>query len=71
MKGKRVLRVFQFACIATTALILFAFKFGFMSLSAVFSAEFPIGFISGVAFSVLVYLLICWIDPSSRPRGRS
>lgn len=64
-----MIRLIQIACIAVTAAILFAFRQAFMSLQNYFSADFPIGFIAGFAFAALLYGVICWIDPSSRPRG--
>lgn len=30
---------------------------------------FTRGFIAGIAFTVVMYGLACWIDPASRPRG--
>lgn len=63
------LRIVQITCIVVTAAILCAIGYLFRSLDTVFSAEFPIGFLAGFAFAALLYLLICWIDPSSRPRG--
>lgn len=64
-----MIRIIQIACIAVTALVLFAFRESFLSLKAWFGPDFPIGFIAGMAFAVAVYLLIIWVDPSSRPRG--
>ena len=66
-----MLRVFQFACIATTALILYALMSGFDVLSRFFGEGFDWGVVVGGFFTIAVYLLICWVDPSSRPRGRS
>lgn len=64
-----MLRLIQITCIVVTAAILYGLGQGFKALSSFFSADFPIGFIAGFAFAALLYLLICWIDPSSRPRG--
>lgn len=64
-----VIRIAQVACIVLTAVALYAIGRAFMSLSLVFSADFPIGFICGALFVMGMYGLICWVDPSSRPRG--
>jgi len=64
-----MIRLIQIACIVVTVAILFAFRQAFMSLQNYFSADFPIGFICGIIFAAAVYGIICWIDPSSRPRG--
>jgi amino acid transporter len=64
-------RVLQIICIVLTALILFALREAFMSLRGWFGPDFPFGFISGFLFAAALYGVICWIDPSSRPRGSS
>lgn len=64
-----MIRVVQILCIVVTAAILYGLWKAFMSLRLVFSAEFPLGFMAGLLFAVGIYLLITWIDPSSRPRG--
>lgn len=64
-----MIRFVQIACIAVTALVLFAFRESFLSLRVWFGPDFPIGFLCGAFFMMVVYLLIIWVDPSSRPRG--
>jgi len=64
-----MIRIVQIVCIVVTAAILIFIGKTFLSLADIFSRDFPIGFIAGFAFAALLYLLICWIDPSSRPRG--
>lgn len=64
-----MLRLVQIACIVVTAFILWGVKSGFQSLASWGGPVFVNGFLAGAAFMVGLYLLICWIDPSSRPRG--
>lgn len=64
-----MIRVVQILCIVVTAAIMYGLWKAFMSLRTVFSVDFPIGFMAGLLFAVCIYLLIIWIDPSSRPRG--
>jgi hypothetical protein len=44
--------------------VLVAIHQGFMSLSNVFSSDFPMGFIAGCAFCAGLYYLIQWLEPS-------
>jgi hypothetical protein len=69
MGPQMTLRLIQFACIAITAVIVWAIGYGFRSLSSAFSSDFPVGFMAGAFFAAALYGVICWIDPSSRPRG--
>jgi len=50
---------------------LYALMSGFDVLSRFFGEGFDWGVVVGGFFTIAVYLLICWVDPSSRPRGRS
>jgi hypothetical protein len=53
------------------ATVLVSLNRGFKSLDAYFSSDFAVGFLAGVAFLALVYGLVIWLDPASRPRGSS
>lgn len=65
-----MIRIIQIACIVITAAILFAFRQAFYAFGNLFDGPgFPIGFLTGAIFVIAAYLFICWIDPSSRPRG--
>ena len=65
-----MIRLIQIACIVVTAAILFAFRQAFYAAANLFEGPgFPVGFIGGVLFAAALYGVICWIDPSSRPRG--
>lgn len=66
-----MIRIVQFACVAVTVLILFALREAFYSTAAIFGPGFGWGFGLGLFFALAVYGLICWLDPSSRPRGSS
>ena len=67
--GRRFGPVVQLACIALTALLLFGLREGAHVLDDVFGPGFVWGNIFGAGFVILLYLVICWFDPSSRPRG--
>lgn len=67
--GRRFGPVAQVACIALTAALLFGLREGAHVLDDVFGPGFVWGNIFGACFIILLYLVICWIDPSSRPRG--
>jgi len=64
-----MIRIVQIACIAVTALILWGLKSFLQATSEWGGPVFDVGFLSGMAFTVAAYLLIIWVDPSSRPRG--
>lgn len=64
-----MIRIVQIACIAVTALILYAIGKGTDVLGSYFGEGFDPGFVFGMLFAVAGYLLIIWVDPSSRPRG--
>ncbi len=64
-----MLRVVQFTCIAITALILWGLKSFLQATFQWGGPGFVDGFLFGMLFAVAGYLLIIWIDPSSRPRG--
>jgi len=66
-----MLRLVQIACIAITAAILYSLGAISDWFANYFGDGFDPGFVLGVVFAVLVYLFICWLDPSSRPRGSS
>lgn len=64
-----LVRLLQITAIALTGLILFGLKEGAEALGDVFGPGFAAGNLFGAGFIIVAYLLICWIDPSSRPRG--
>jgi amino acid transporter len=65
-----MIRLIQIACIVVTVAILFAFRQAFYAFGNLFEGPgFGWGFGGGIFFTIAVYLFICWIDPSSRPRG--
>lgn len=64
-----MIRLVQIACIAITAGILWAIMSGVDLVRYVVGDTFDAGFVVGMAYLAAVYLLICWLDPSSRPRG--
>ncbi|MDQ0558681.1 hypothetical protein QO004_000456 [Rhizobium mesoamericanum] len=64
-----MLRLVQIACIVITVAFTYGVVKGFDSLRYVIGNDFSGGFIVGVLFVVALYLVICWLDPSSRPRG--
>lgn len=64
-----MIRLLQIGCIIATTALLYAVVSGVDSLRYVVGDDFEGGVIVGVLFVVALYLLICWIDPSSRPRG--
>lgn len=60
----------QIFCALLLIAVLLGFKAGFIAIANLFDGPgFPIGFLVGLFFAVIMYGLICWIDPSSRPRG--
>ncbi len=66
-----MIRIVQIACIAVTALVLYGVKVGLTSVFNVGGPGFPAGFLFGIVVCFAVYGVICWVDPSSRPRGSS
>jgi hypothetical protein len=66
-----MIRIVQIACVALLALVLYGVRVGFEHLFDWGGPGFVDGFIVGVLMCFAVYGLICWIDPSSRPRGSS
>lgn len=66
-----MIRVLQVGCVVALVAVLWAVKSG---LGAVFTwggPGFVDGFLFGAGFMIAVYLLIIWVDPSSRPRKSS
>lgn len=63
------LRFVQIACIVITAGILFLVGRGLLLAADWGGPGFIDGALFGAGFVIAVYLLICWLDPSSRPRG--
>lgn len=63
--------VVQIACVAVTALVLFALRNAFYATADIFGPGFGWGVTFGILFAFAMYGIICWIDPSSRPRGTS
>ncbi|MBP2442838.1 hypothetical protein JOH51_000277 [Rhizobium leguminosarum] len=64
-----MIRVIQIACIIATTALLYAVVSGVDALRYVVGEDYDGGVIAGVLYVIGLYLLICWIDPSSRPRG--
>lgn len=64
-----MIRVLQIACIIATTALLYAVVSGVFALRYVIGDDFEGGLIVGALFVIVLYLLICWVDPSSRPRG--
>ena len=64
-----MIRIVQIACIAVTAAVLYAVMKGVDGLQNFLGNTFDAGFIVGMLFACASYALICWVDPSSRPRG--
>lgn len=64
-----MVRLIQIACIALTAAVLYGINKAVDGIGYLLGGSFNWGFVVGVVFSVLLYGLICLLDPSSRPRG--
>ncbi len=64
-----MLRVLQITCIALTTAILYGINWAVDGIGNFLGGSFDAGFVMGICFAALLYLAICWIDPSSRPRG--
>jgi len=62
-------RLIQIVCIALMAAAIYAVNVVTDGIGHLLGDNFDAGFLVGMGFTILVYLLICWIDPSSRPRG--
>lgn len=66
-----MIRLLQIGCIVATTALLYAVVSGVDALRYVVGDDFNGGLIVGVLFVIALYLIICWVDPSSRPRGSS
>lgn len=64
-----MIRLLQIGCIIATTALLYAVVSGVDSLRYVIGDDFEGGLIVGALYVIVLYLLICWMDPSSRPRG--
>lgn len=65
------IRLIQFACIAITAEVLWLLRHTLLALFDWGGPGFPDGFMFGALFVIGLYGIICWLDPSSRPRGNA
>lgn len=63
------IRLIQILCIALTTAILFAINYATDAVGRLLGGDFNAGFLVGACFVIGLYGIICWIDPSSRPRG--
>jgi hypothetical protein len=66
-----MIRLVQIACVIVLALVLYGVRVGLDAVFDVGGPGFPAGFLFGILVCFSVYGIICWIDPSSRPRGSS
>ncbi|MGI8397807.1 hypothetical protein ACRYWZ_15650 [Agrobacterium deltaense] len=66
-----MIRIVQIACVAVTAVALYGLMKVVDGIMSIVGNTFDAGFVIGMVFTIAVYGLICWIDPSSRPRGSS
>lgn len=64
-----MIRLIQIACIVVTVAILYGINKATDGIGRLLGDNFDAGFLVGGLFVILLYLAICWIDPSSRPRG--
>lgn len=64
-------RFVQIACVIALIGVLYAFNALTDGVGRLLGNTFDAGFIVGVLATFAVYGLICWVDPSSRPRGSS
>jgi len=62
-------RAIQVICILLLAGIAYAFNMGIEGVGGLLGGTFHAGVLVGAGAVLLVYALIMWIDPSSRPRG--
>jgi hypothetical protein len=65
------LRLLQISCVLLLIAVMVSVKSGLIAIAEWGGPGFDLGAIFGFCFAVAVYGLICWVDPSSRPRGRS
>lgn len=66
-----LIRVLQVLAIVITAAILWGVRVLYMRAADLGGTPFVLGLLSGVFLTFIVFGLIMWIDPSSRPRGRA
>ena len=66
-----MIRFVQIACVVVLALVLYGVKTAVFGASDIFGPGFGWGLGIGIFLAMAVYGIICWIDPSSRPRGSS
>lgn len=64
-----LLRAVQIACIVILVAVLFGFREVFHASADFFGSGFAAGFLVGALFMMALYVFICWVDPTSRPRG--
>lgn len=64
-----MIRLIQIACIVVTVAILYGINKATDGIGHLLGDNFDAGFLVGGVFVIGLYLVICWIDPSSRPRG--
>lgn len=67
--GCVMIRVLQITCIALATAVLYGINWAVDGIGNFLGGSFDAGFVMGICFAALLYLAICWIDPSSRPRG--
>lgn len=65
------LRLIQITCVLLLVAVLAMVKFGFQSVAAWGGPDFVRGFLFATVFWWGLLGMIMWVDPSSRPRGRS
>lgn len=66
-----MIRIVHIACVVVTVAILWGVKSFLQATGSWGGPGFVDGALFGAGFLIMVYLLIIWIDPSSRPRGSS
>lgn len=66
-----MIRIVQIACVIALVGVLYAFNALTDGIGRLLGNTFDAGFIVGGLSVIIVYGLICWVDPSSRPRGPS
>lgn len=71
MSPAMLIRALQVLAIVITAAIMWGVKQAFLSAADWGGPNFVNGFLAGGFFVFAVLGLIMWIDPASRPRGRS
>lgn len=65
------LKLLQVSCVLLLIAVMVSLKYGLLAIAAWGGPGFSAGALFGIAFTIAGYGLACWIDPSSRPRGRS